>query len=145
MPTPRIRRVLGDPRLWLWMPYGDGTNRRWLHQHLGRRIRPEWNKDGRRWEIARTHLLDLVVALAERFGEVDVFLEHSLTQVCDKRCREAVGDDCECSCAGEHHGGGSWFGWAEVGETTLVRPGVGVKHVRYTRGAIEAAVGGRSA
>jgi hypothetical protein len=118
------------------MPYGDGTNRRWLHQELGSRIRPEWNKPHQRWEIARTHLYDLVVALADRFGVVDVFLEHSLTQVCDKRCREAVGDDCECSCVGEHHGGGSWLGWAEVGETTLVRPGCAVKHLQFTRDSL---------
>lgn len=39
------------------MPFGD-TNRAWLHDELGDRIRPDWNKTVRpgRWEIAKPHL-----------------------------------------------------------------------------------------
>ena len=73
-------------------------------------------------------------ALAERFGEVDVLLEYSTTQKCDRRCREAEGDDCECSCLGEHHAGGMYMhGWIEVGETTLIQPGRQLRHMRVVR------------
>lgn len=118
---PRIYRPLAPDRIQLRMPY-DPANRRWLHQTLGDRIQPVWDKPGRRWLIARAHFGVLVDALVDRFGVVDVDAEFSTAQKCDRRCMEATGDDCECSCMGEHHGGGIWFGWVEVGDTTLIRP-----------------------
>jgi hypothetical protein len=133
MHLPRIYRAVGQPRLHLRMPYGDGANRAWLRDTLGARIRPDWNRTDKRWEVSRTHLMVLAHALADRFGAVDVFLEFSTTQKCDRRCREAVGDDCECSCLGAYHAGGLWgAGWVEVGETTLIRAGWQVRHLRLT-------------
>jgi hypothetical protein len=114
------RRLAG--RLRLWIPYGDGTNRRWLKDRLGDRIRPEWVQ-GRpgHWEIARAQLVPLLEALVTRFGQVEVLLEFSRTQKCDKRCRDATGDECVCSCLGRFHGGIWGRRWFEVGETTLAR------------------------
>lgn len=110
------------------MPYHVG-NRRWLKEGLGSRTRPEWNKGAHRWEVARTHFRPLVFALAEQFGAVDVYLEFSTIERCDARCREAVGDDCTCSCLGINHAGAAYLSdWPQVGEVTLVRPGV--KRVR---------------
>jgi hypothetical protein len=125
---PWVARLLGQGRVWVWLPYQEG-NRSWLKESLGRRIRPEWNKEARRWEIARNHFRPLVVALAEKFGAVDVYLEFSTTERCGTRCHEAVGDDCTCSCLGLNHAGAAYMGdWLQVGETTLARPGV--KRVR---------------
>lgn len=132
MRGPHIYRPTGTDRIRLWMPYGDGTNRRWLHQQLGARIQPIWSKEHRRWLIARNHFTTLVGDLLGRFGQVDVSVEFSTTQRCDTRCREAYGDDCQCSCLGEHHGGGLWHGWIQVGDTTLIRPDVQVRHMRLT-------------
>ncbi|WP_344287210.1 hypothetical protein [Streptomyces synnematoformans] len=105
------------------MPYS-ATNRAWLLDELGsQRIRPDWNKDVTpgRWEIAKPHLRTLIEALADRFGEVDVYLEFSTTERCDRRCQRAEGDDCTCSCRGENHGGSAyWQRWVQVGEDTLV-------------------------
>ncbi|WP_328931904.1 MULTISPECIES: hypothetical protein [unclassified Streptomyces] len=101
------------------------TNRAWLHAELGDRIRPDWNKTVHpgRWEIAKPHLRTLTEALAERFGEVNVYLEFSTTERCDRNCQRAEYDDCTCSCRGEYHGGGTfWTEWQLVGEDTLVGP-----------------------
>ncbi|MFH9939459.1 hypothetical protein ACH4OT_09055 [Streptomyces murinus] len=106
------------------MPYKVG-NRAWLHDALGDRIRPDWNNTvvPNRWEIAKPHLQLLTESLARAFGEVDVYLEFSTTERCDRNCQQAERDDCTCSCRGEHRGGGTfWTFWQLVGEDTLVGP-----------------------
>ncbi|MER7167287.1 hypothetical protein ABT336_14605 [Micromonospora sp. NPDC000207] len=130
--TALVYRPLQPDRLRLRMPF-DRSNRSWLHQTLGDRTRPIWNGEMNRWEIARAHFSVLVRPLLDRFGQVDVTTEHSTNQRCDLRCRDADGKDCTCSCFGEHHGGGLWGdGWTQVGQTTLVRSGVMVRHMRLT-------------
>ncbi|MCB5910375.1 hypothetical protein [Streptomyces pinistramenti] len=131
MARPWVRRNVGEQRLWVWMPYQGGSNRRWILEELGARVRPEWNKPAGRWEIARPHLCVLTGALAERFGEVDVYLQFAATERCDTRCQEAQGDDCTCSCMGENHGGAAyWRTWLLVGDTTLVDGARRERHLR---------------
>lgn len=114
------RPLRGRLRLW-GMPYDGGTNRWWLKDQLGDRIRSTWfsGRPGH-WEIARDHLRPLLEALVDRLGAVEVLLDFSLTQKCDKRCRDATGDECVCSCLGVNHGGMWRAAWFEVGETTLI-------------------------
>ncbi|MFE9855625.1 hypothetical protein [Streptomyces sp. NPDC005780] len=124
MNRPWVRRGYDETRLWAWMPYKAG-NRSWLHNALGERIRPRRNNTVTpgRWEIAKPHLRLLIESLAKRFGEVDVYLEFSTTERCDRKCQTAAGGDCTCSCRGEHHGGGTyWTDWLLVGEDTLIGP-----------------------
>ncbi|MQT05166.1 hypothetical protein FF041_35115 [Streptomyces jumonjinensis] len=103
------------------MPFQGGSNKRWILEELGDRIRPEWNRAARHWEIARPHLRTLVESMAMKFGEVNVYMEFSTRQRCDMRCSNAVGDDCVCSCMGENHGGAAyWQRWTLVGDTTLI-------------------------
>lgn len=52
-----------------------------------------------------------------------------MTQLCDERCQNAKGTDCECVCAGQYHGGGM-FGFP-VGQTLRVIDDGLVKN-RYT-------------
>ncbi|MEV0712783.1 hypothetical protein AB0I48_35040 [Nocardia aurea] len=122
-----IRRKASQTRLWAWMPYEGGSNRDWILGELGRRIRPEWNKTERRWEIARKHLWVLTEAMADRFGEVELYLEFSKTELCDSRCQNAQSTDvseCVCSCLGDYHGGrGARRDWKLSGATTLVSNG----------------------
>ncbi|WP_280208465.1 hypothetical protein [Nocardia cyriacigeorgica] len=65
--------------------------------------------------------------MAERFGEVDLYLEFSTTELCDTRCKQAnpaTVHDCVCSCLGENHGGkGKPRDWKLSGATTLVSHG----------------------
>jgi hypothetical protein len=123
MSMPWVRRRLGQTRLHVWMPYQGSSNRQWILQELGTRTRPIWNgsKTPGRWEIARPHLHLVVTSLVQRFGQVDVYLEFSNRTRCDVRCQQAEGDDCECSCLGENHGGAAyWRNWTLVGQTTLL-------------------------
>lgn len=123
MNRPWVRRRYDETRIWVWIPWTGQSSRSWLLEALGEHIRPEWNKSEKRWEIARTHLKTVIAALVERFEEVDVFLEFSMTERCDRRCAGAVGDDCTCSCMGENHGGAAyWKRWQLVGDETLVGP-----------------------
>jgi hypothetical protein len=131
-PLPWVYRPV-EGRVQTKMPYG-GSNRSWLHAHLGERIRPDYEGNGV-WAIARNHLQDLVDGLAGRFGRVDVILDFRTTERCDTRCRDARGDECTCSCLGENHGGAAyWRYWIEVGGTTLVAGGeIRRRHMRLLR------------
>lgn len=134
MTRPWVRRCYDEKRLWVWMPYQGGSNRLWIKEALGTRTRPEWNKPAGRWEIARPHLKPVVAALIDRFGEVDVYLEFLAAERCDTRCVEAAGDNCECSCMGENHGGaGYWRRWRQVGDTTLIDLGRIERHYLVRR------------
>src|SRR5436309_274621 len=107
-----------EGRIVVKMPYDPadpGGNRRWLHQYLGHRIKPQYAGGGR-WSIARPHLRQVVSGLAERFGLVHVYLDYLEDHRCDVRCQEATGDDCVCQCAGQDHGGADYQrGWIQVG------------------------------
>ncbi|WP_236652527.1 hypothetical protein [Streptacidiphilus neutrinimicus] len=124
MSLPTVHRPVGTARLRIRMPYAPDT-RAWWHDQLGDLIRPAWNREMKCWEIARSHMREVVEALAERFGAVEVALDFRNSSRCDVRCRDAEGDDCDCQCLGENHGGAAyWRAWIQVGETTLVEPGI---------------------
>jgi hypothetical protein len=117
------------------MPYKP-DNRAWLHEQLGDYIRPEWNKVAGHWEIARPHMRAVVEALADRFGIVEVIIDSRVVSRCDTQCQNATGDECDCECMGENHGGtGYWRSWIEVGETTLLEAGFARRVFHVTRRA----------
>ncbi|TFC95897.1 hypothetical protein E3T28_12990 [Cryobacterium sinapicolor] len=117
-------------------PRGDEpSNRDMFRTATGLVIRPTWldadeGKPGWQgyWTISRVHLTAVAEVIAIRDGEVQIEMHYSQTEQCDLRCQTAVGDDCTCSCEGEHHGEGQHASWKEVGNTTLVR-GSGTKAV----------------
>ncbi|MEU1418360.1 hypothetical protein [Kitasatospora sp. NPDC005751] len=120
MTAATVYRPVGTARIKVRLPYAVG-NRAWIHSILGDLTRPEWNREDKSWDISRQHMRTLVEALAERFGSVDVTIDFRTNSRCDDRCRDAEGDDCDCQCMGENHGGAAyWRNWREVGETTLV-------------------------
>jgi hypothetical protein len=98
------------------VPYNLGNRSAW--RELG--LRPVWVKDGGYWQLARGKFAQVVRALANGLGEVQVTVEGHTTQQCDTRCWNADGDDCVCSCAGANHGD-SQHGWIQVGETTVIK------------------------
>lgn len=115
----RVDRPL-QGRLQLRMPFRL-ENREWLKTKLGTRVHLEWVRDASpHWEMSRNHLIPLLRALVNEYGMVVVRLDFSLTQKCDKRCRDATGDECVCSCMGAYHGGAGGRVWYEVGQTTLI-------------------------
>lgn len=109
-----------EGRLVIKMPYAK-TNREWLKAVLGSRIRPDWNREKKRWEVARNHFGPVVEALADRLGRIDVWMDFRQVERCDARCRNARSRECTCSCLGKHHGQGVEFGWKVVGDTHMVR------------------------
>lgn len=104
---------------------GEPSNREWFKDETGKAIRPTWVPGPRgwdgHWEIVRQHFMTVARAMAIRFGDVELVMDFHELEQCDKRCRDAKRQDCTCSCMGEHHGGGVYASWLEVGETTLVR------------------------
>jgi hypothetical protein len=114
---------------------GEPSNREWFKDETGKAIRPWWiagpkGWDGH-WEIARQHFLTVARALAGRFGQVELVMDFNEHERCDRRCRDARGDDCTCTCMGINHRGGVYAGWVDVGETTLIRS-AGVKRSTST-------------
>ncbi|WP_435107325.1 hypothetical protein [Nocardiopsis synnemataformans] len=123
-----------DGRLLVRMPFGK-NNRRWLMYGLGPETRPGWNKAVKCWEIARPHFRAVVEGLAKKYGSVNVFIDSRATSTCDTRCAEAKGDECECQCLGENHGGAAYQkAWELVGDTTLIASeGLLRRHMRVVR------------
>jgi len=120
------------------------SNREWFKDETGKAIRPMWiagpkGWDGH-WEIARQHFLPVARSLAVRFGRVDIVMDFNDHECCDRRCRNAKGDECTCTCMGVHHRGGVYSDWVDVGETTLIRS-AGVKR---STSALTRAMAGRS-
>lgn len=114
---------------------GEPSNRLMFKTATGMAIRPEWvpAPAGQPpwqgyWTISRAHLTAVAEAIAIRDGHVDVEMHYSQLEKCDRRCQEADGDDCTCSCEGKFHGEAQHSRWVEVGDTTLVR-GTGKKVV----------------
>jgi len=119
-PVARVWRPVRPARVAVRLPYSR-YNRDWFKEVLGPRVRPDWNGAEKQWELARLHFRAIVEALAQRFGVVQVTVDFAATSRCDTRCRDAEGDECDCQCYGENHGGAAyWKNWQEVGETTLI-------------------------
>lgn len=108
-------------RVVIWMPYARGT-RGWLRSVCGAGTRPEFDRARKAWTVARPHFRRVVDALADRYGSVDVYMDHTARTVCGKLCWEAKGDDCDCACLGDNHGQGRWRkDWRLVDDYWMVR------------------------
>lgn len=108
-------------RVVIWLPYARGT-RGWLRSVCGTGTRPEFDRARKAWTVARPHFRRIVQAVADRYGSVDVYVDHTVRHACGAMCRNAEGDDCQCSCLGDNHGNGRWHeGWQPVGDEWVVR------------------------
>lgn len=115
---PRIRRPI-EGRVEVWLPFA--RDNRDLLRTAGLGVRPEYSRDRGLWTVSRTSLAAVVQMLLAEFGSAQVTTEGSTAQQCDLRCREAIGDDCVCRCAGSRHGRGNLEPDERVvGETTIV-------------------------
>ena len=121
---PTVRRPARG-RLEVHIPWREGGNRKLIKRVCGRSTRPEWDRERKRWLIARSHFSALIQALAAEFDEVRVVTVHRDCERCDTRCQKALGDECVCSCQGLFHGGTNSYtrDWRLVGTTTLLGTG----------------------
>lgn len=107
-------------RVEVTLPYRHGT-RRWLRSVCGAGSRPEFDRVRKVWLVSRPHFGAVVAALVGEYGAVDVYADHTARSACGALCREAVGDECDCSCLGENHGGQVWRKeWIKLSEEWLV-------------------------
>ncbi|MFS1303986.1 endonuclease domain-containing protein [Streptosporangium longisporum] len=95
-------------------------NRRWLHQIVGIRS-PRLHND--RWQLPRNCLVKLVTAAIDRYGYIVVWRDMSKLSRCSKKCLEAEGVECDCSCMGAHHGGSSDVWFERVGDVVVANLG----------------------
>lgn len=91
-------------------------NFQWLHRAL--KVRSP-KLEGDRWTLPRTCLTRLVRASIDRFGYVALVRDMSKLSRCDRRCLEADGSECQCTCLGLHHGENA-HAWIDAKGTSVV-------------------------
>jgi hypothetical protein len=98
------------------------NNRAWLKGE--RRSKPKWDQQGQYWTVPKAWFNDLVEQCLATFGRVYIIQPHRAQEKCAPACWNAVGDVCQCSCMGEHHGSQSPAGrWKVVSDTFASRWG----------------------
>lgn len=115
-----LRRTGKSERPRIRLPF-DQHNRAWLK--AGRRTEPVWDVSEKCWEVPKAWFNDVVRAALERYGRLYVIQPYREQEVCAPACWNAVGHECQCSCAGENHGTGGEGSWFEVSEVFATRWG----------------------
>ena len=100
------------------LPYA-GT---WLRSGRGRI--PKWNTTQRHWTIPKAWFNSVVAQCLATFGRVYIVQPYRAYEKCAPACWNAMGDECECSCMGEHHGSQGPNGrWKVVSDTFAIKWG----------------------
>ncbi|MEO3892169.1 endonuclease domain-containing protein [Nonomuraea sp. B5E05] len=93
-------------------------NRRWLRRTVD--VRSPYFDNRGYWHLPRTCLGRLVMAAIDRYGYVVLCRDMSKLSRCSRKCQEATGLECNCSCRGTHHGEEDPDGWFErVGDVIV--------------------------
>ncbi|WP_433038601.1 hypothetical protein [Actinomycetospora sp. CA-053990] len=113
----RESRYAGEALPYLW-----GSR---LHRAVGwrKRISIQMTRRGSVvWVVNRAYLDQVVEELLAHFSAVELLLDYNSRTVCDRRCQNARGSDCECSCFGNHHGSGdAGRGWVSISDTVVIK------------------------
>lgn len=125
MTTPRMTLRPGE-RASIQLPWrGSSTaNYDWLKEVCGERTRPLYDRQAKRFLVARPHAQHVLDALVDEFKQVLVVQYGHAATTCVEPCWNARPDtvtDCECGCAGANHGSGSPIG-------REVKDGLSVSH-----------------
>lgn len=114
-----IRRPDKEKRHRVRLPPSDKAGETWLRGD--RRLYPQWIVSLRCWEIPKAWFNDFVNRSLERYGKVYVIQPYKEQEKCDRRCLEAKGHECQCSCMGANHGAGDDGSWFFVSDTFACR------------------------
>lgn len=85
------------------------ANFEWLRCVCGDRTRPEYDRQSKRFYVARGHIQHIIQALVEEYGSVKVTQYGYRSTTCVQQCWNANPNSylqCECGCAGRNHGSG---------------------------------------
>lgn len=109
-----IRSAQKGMKLRVRLPYSI-DNRKWLSS-IGRSS-PSWIEKGKRWELPKSWFNKFVEASLQRYDKLYVIQPYREQEICARKCMEARGHDCNCSCMGANHGSGFHGSWFEVSDT----------------------------
>ncbi|MFI7467466.1 endonuclease domain-containing protein [Nonomuraea sp. NPDC049646] len=128
IPGPEVvLRLPVDGQVLAQLPWAK-DNRRWLITTLDLYHRPLWHEN--RWHLPRNCLTRAITAAVDRYGYVAVVRDMATLSRCDRRCQEATGGECSCSCMGAHHGENSPHWYERHGDAVVSDRG------EFTRSAI---------
>ena len=112
-----LRREGNRPRMRVPAQF---SNEAWLRAQ--RRSKPKWDHKKHYWEVPATWFKLLVPQCLETFGQVYIIQPYREQEKCAPACWNAKGDECECSCMGEHHGKDNPTGrWKVISDTFATR------------------------
>ena len=124
-------------KLLVGLPWAQGgANYGLLHEFCGQRTKVEYRRDQQAFEVAASHLEEIVAGLLDTFGVLDLTTEHYSQQTCVERCWMANPDtvfSCVCGCAGLNHGTGMPFDRLILDGTVSVQGDYLHRTVRMTR------------
>lgn len=113
-----IRTNKNGDKLRVRLPYNN-NNRAWLST-IGK-SEPLWNDDKKHWELPKSWFNNFVNNALPKYKKLYVMQPYREQEKCARRCMEAEGHDCNCSCMGANHGTGMNDSWFEVDETFATR------------------------
>lgn len=116
-----IRPING--KIELKIPYAP-LNRQWLKSGFGSgaSLREKLNTSTNSWLVSRAHFRLAALAMADRCGQVQLYMHFKDTMRCNSSCQGAKKEECVCSCLGHGHGGGiaPTSGWEVRGSRILI-------------------------
>ena len=113
-----LRRAAGQG-LRMRLPFRS-DNRAWVRGD--RRSIPKWNREEHYWEVPKAWFNQLVAQCLDTFESVYIIQPYREQEKCAPACWNATGDECQCSCMGEHHGTQGPAGrWKVISETFAAR------------------------
>jgi hypothetical protein len=119
--VPILLRRTGGEGLRMRLPYRP-DNRAWIRN--GRRSIPKWNAKAHYWDVPKAWFNKLVAECLDTFGSVYIIQPYREQEKCAPACWNATGDECQCSCMGEHHGMNNPAGhWRIISDTFATRWG----------------------
>lgn len=89
------------------------ANFEWLKEACGARTRPIFDRESKRFLVARPHVSHVIDALVDEYDQVLVVQYGDTASTCVEQCWNAKAEtvaDCECGCAGANHGSGHAMG-----------------------------------
>jgi hypothetical protein len=108
-----------EGKLLVKLPYRK-DNRDWMRRKKGTH-QPEYHEEGQYWITPRSWFDRLLRQSMVRYGGAYTIRPVKDMAICARKCWNAKGPDCDCSCEGRNHGKEvGEQGWHEISETLAI-------------------------